>query len=245
MIFALTVLIPTTILWYQNNKNYKKINLIDTCTKPISISKTNPEDIESFKNIVINVDINSLANDPVVTRSSKMKWLALRTEEYKRIKINKINSFYPFRNETKILNAYEKTCYNSCKLNRVLGININPIMLKLFKKFQVRESPFIIHDNTKDEITDSYCLDVITKQDVGLVYYNVGINYDSKLRCTIIGKLKDGNVIDSDNCIIHKQDYIDVDVIKNKYYKKISNNKKWFTFLIATTLIFAYIEYKK
>lgn len=244
MLFALTVLIPATILWYENIKSYKKINLINTVTS----SDLKIEDShETQSNFVTNVNINSLIKDPIVVPYSNLRWIFLRTEEYKRISIKKNNSFHPFRNETRILNMYQKTRYNSIRLKEYQGINVNSIISKLFKKYQIREVPFIIHDNTKTEISkdcDIMCGTIITKKEIGSAYYNTGIDYDRDLRCTIIGKLINNN-IDPNNCIVYNQNVIDVDVIRDKYYKKISNNKKWFTFFICASLLFGFIEYKR
>lgn len=246
MLFTLSILIPTVLFWYDNIKNYKKLELINNSLN-VSTSPINDVDIEK-KYLITNANLSSLMSTPAIKgNSSNFEWLGLRTEYYKRVRITNRNDFYPFRNKSNVINEYVKTTFYHSHLNSILGININPIFPKLVKKYGVYENPIVISNNNfAEEIKDEYIFDgtLITKKELSRVYYNSGIVYDKNLNYTIIGKVNN-NSIDPSNCIIKKQDTLNIDEIKNRYTNKINSNNNYLLFLTIITVVVGIIELRK
>src|SRR5438309_270540 len=133
MLFALTILIPSIIIWYDNLRTHKQINLINNCL------------IKQDKSLITNVNINSLIKKPIIAPWSKMKWISLETEEYKIIKLITENIFKPFKNKTLIINEYRKFRKYNPVFFQIEGIDVNPLISKL-AKYKTYENRIIIYD---------------------------------------------------------------------------------------------------
>lgn len=235
MLFTLSIVITTLVLWYDNFKMYKQINLIETC---VSYNNNNN------KALIANVNINSLVKKPIFATWSKQKWLSLESDHYKRIKIVSKNAFYPFKNKTSIIDEYDYGSIHASLLAPVKGININPLISELTEKYKIYENPIIIYNTINNSICEDVLIDgtTVTSKSIGNVYYNSGIRHDIPLRCTIIGKINN-DIIDPSNTIIEKQDVVDISAIKNKYLTRIETNNKWILLILISTLIFGTIRY--
>jgi len=246
MLFTLSVLIPTVVFWYNNIKNYKKIELINNCLSNSIFSIKDANDIKR-KYLIANINLSNVMITPAIKSTwSNFAWIGLRTEYYKQLRITSGNDFYPFRNESKLINEYIKTTLYHSNLNQILGVNINPIFSKLIKKYGVQETPIMINNNNNLEEIEigRYCDgSLMTKKELSTIYYNSGIVYDIDTNYTIMGKVDNGE-IDPSNSIVEKQNTLNIDEIKNRYINKINTNNSYLLFFTLITIIIGIIEMK-
>lgn len=249
MLVSLSIFIPAVVFWYDNIRNYKKIALIN---QSILEYRNHSDDHNPY--LITNVDINSLVKNPITLLFSKKKWVSVYSSKYRKLKLIKEHSYYPFKNKVSNIDEYINTTFNAAVLDYVNGIDINPLMTKLTETYKTREAAIVVN-NTEEKIVDEEILidgSEIIYKDTGSVYYNYGIPYnpnESLSRCTIIGKVNynKNNIggIDPNNSIIYKQDTLDINTIKNSYLSKIKTNNYWFGILASAALIIGIFECKR
>jgi hypothetical protein len=249
MLVSLSILIPAVVFWYDNIRNYKKIELIN---QSILEYRSHTDDHNPY--LITNININSLVENPITLLFSKKKWVSVYSSKYRKLKLIKEHSYYPFKNKVSNIDEYIKTTFSATVLDYVNGIDINPLITKLTETYKTREAAIIVN-NAEEKIVDEEILidgSEIIYKDTGSVYYNYGIPYNpnSNLhqRCTIIGKVNYDNdigSIDPDNSIIYKQDTLDINTIKNSYLSKIKTNNYWFGILASAALIIGIFECRR